>query len=92
MDRLFSPLELEGRNEQTRSPEQAHLAEGIRWTDHFWSLWFQRELLIRGTARVVIQPFNLSILTTKRNVVETRNGEALTRVGGGNKTPLWSEY
>lgn len=78
MEGLFSPLELEGRDEQTQSLGQAHLAETIRWTNHFRRLWFQRQLLIWGTARVIIQPFNLAILAAKGDVVEPGNGETLT--------------
>jgi hypothetical protein len=91
MERLFSPLKLEGRDEQTQRLGQAHLAEGIRWTNHFRSLWFQRQLLIWGTARVIVQPFDLSVLSAKRDVVKTGNSETLTRVGGGDEAPLCSE-
>lgn len=65
-----------------------HLPEGIGWADHLHTVRFQRQLLIRRAARIVVKTLDTTVFTAEGDVVEPGDGEALSRVGGSDEAPF----
>lgn len=64
------------------------LAELVGWTNHFRRFWFQRQLLVRRAAWVIVQAFDVAIFTAERDVVEAGDCKTLTRIGWGDEASL----
>ena len=79
----------ECRETMLQSPGVNQLSEGEGWPSHFDCLRFERQLLVRRASRVVVQAFNVAVIAAQGNIVETRDRQALTRVGRGDETPFW---
>lgn len=66
-------------------PSAFPLPEGIGWADHLHAVRFQRQLLIRRAARIVVEALDMTVFTAEGDVVEPGDGEALSRVGGSDE-------
>jgi hypothetical protein len=68
-----------------RNASSEMLPEPVRWSHHLSGFWRQGELLVWRAARVVVETLDVTAFAVERDVVETGDGEALSRVGGGDK-------